>query len=272
MDRIIKLSEYENMAPEEKRQWAERWRERLGQDFERMDFDPSRELFPTFWHRAAGMPFKLILEGSFEMGFSAEEERWARKICDPIPANLEEMRPVHPREVNPFLLSVTPVLQGQVEVGSKTADREFSPAFVQREIAETYAEGVGCRLPREMEWEYACRGGSQTLFPWGNELLPEAELEAWLAWDFRDLGKVRVNRFGLGGLCSGEWCADEFSKSYEAGAETEPGSFVIRGGGSFFWPWQDEEWVWCMPAMRMPSKDLVDGTCGFRLVFDLAKK
>jgi len=49
----------------------------------------------------------------------------------------------------------------------------------------------------------------------------------------------------------------------------EEGSSVVRGGGSQFWPWQDEEWIWCASAMRMPSSGLFDGRCGFRLAHDL---
>jgi hypothetical protein len=202
------------------------------------------------------------------MGFSEEEERWARRICDPIPANLEEMRPVVVRQVETFLMSVTPVLEGQMSQGAGPG-RKFFPNGVTHDVAKEFAKTFGFRLPSEIEWEYACRGGRQTLFPWGNEILSDAELESWLTWDLSDLDKVAQNRFGFRGLFTGEWCSDDFFKSYAPGAELEPGSYVVRGGGAYFWPWQDEEWVWCMSAMRMPSKDLLDGTCSFRLVFDL---
>lgn len=66
-----------------------------------------------------------------------------------------------------------------------------------------------------------------------------------------------------------EWCNDKFKWGYNENDVVDYESYTIRGGGSFFWPWKDNEWVWCMSAMRMPSRDLYDGTCGFRLVYDI---
>ncbi len=94
-------------------------------------------------------------------------------------------------------------------------------------------------------------------------------MEAWLVWDAPGGIQKRRNGFDLEDLFGGEWCADPFYVSYEPGAAIEEGSFVVRGGGSQFWPWQGEEWIWCASAMRMPSSGLFDGHCGFRLARDL---
>lgn len=242
----------------------------MGKDFEPLPFEPREGLLPTFLHRKVGIPFKLVIGGAFRMGFGQEEERRARRICDPIPANLEEMRPVHEEHVQTALVSVTPVLWRHFgETRRNPTEPLDGPCFAARSEALSFVETLGCRLPSEAEWEYACRAGTESLFPWGDDLPSNEELERWLSWDLSDLGQAKTNRFGLAGLFFGEWCADPFAVSYEQDAPVEPGSFAIRGGGAFFWPWQDEEWVWCMPSMRMPSTGLLDGTAAFRLVADL---
>jgi hypothetical protein len=100
-----------------------------------------------------------------------------------------------------------------------------------------------------------------------DRLLEEEEFAGWLTFDFSK-GPGKTNGFGLYGLFVGEWCADLFTSSYTfpAASESASGPRVVRGGGAFFWPWQDQEWVWCMSAMRSSSTDLPDGKCGFRFV------
>jgi hypothetical protein len=144
------------------------------------------------------------------------------------------------------------------------------PIYVRRETALLIARSFGCRLPYEVEWEYGCRAKAQTLFVWGNELPADEELEGWL-----DFGLPREqwksNGFGLSLLFCGEWCMDEWTGSHAGGESPTAGVYVIKGGGSVFWPWQDaEEWIWCVPANRMPSTNLFeDGMSAFRLVREL---
>jgi formylglycine-generating enzyme required for sulfatase activity len=91
-----------------------------------------------------------------------------------------------------------------------------------------------------------------------------------LTFDF-SAGNGKANAFGLHGLFVGEWCLDFFAMSYEPNASlaADGSARVVRGGGAFFWPWQDQEWVWCMSAMRCPSTDLPEGKSGFRLIRNL---
>lgn len=128
---------------------------------------------------------------------------------------------------------------------------------------------MGCRLPLEREWEYLCRGGTTTLFPFGNTLPDDEELARWLSYDFRSLAELRANAFGLYGLFSAEWCANPFRTSLMDDAPVLDGSDAIRGGGAYFWPWQADEWVWCMSAMRSPASGLENGEACLRLVRDL---
>jgi formylglycine-generating enzyme required for sulfatase activity len=127
-------------------------------------------------------------------------------------------------------------------------------------------------LPKEAQWEYACRAGTQTLFVWGNDLVPKEELTKWLCLDFKEgyEARCRCNGYGLYGLFTGEWCQEEYRGNYSPSAPIRHGERVVRGGAAMFWPWQDDEWVWCMPAMRMPESGLFAGRqAGFRLIYDL---
>lgn len=202
------------------------------------------------------------------MGLSPAEEAQARAILDPPPITIEELRPTRERSIRSILVSVTPVLEGQV-TSVQIPFGLGSPALLAFELAEGFAREHSFRLPTEAEWEYFCRAGSRDLFVWGPELLPEEELDPWFTWSFSDLSKVQRNPFGLAGLFSGEWCSDFYRPDLSEDSEPTE-SRVIKGGAAYFWPWQDAgEWVWCMPAMRMPSRDLVEKVGAFRLVCDL---
>ncbi len=237
-----------------------------------LPYAPKTELLPSFGEPRTGLEMLLIPGGTYRRGLSPAEEQAARRLCDPIPANLEEMRPSETVEVLPFLLGRSPVTEAAARAALDRSAGDADPpvpAWHSREETLEVVSALECRLPREIEWEYACRGGSGALFTWGDHLPSDEELEAWLVWDVSGGKQQRRNGFGLEGLFGGEWCADSFYVSYEPGAAIEEDSSVVRGGGSQFWPWQDEEWIWCANAMRMPSSGLFDGRCGFRLARDL---
>jgi formylglycine-generating enzyme required for sulfatase activity len=270
----LDLAAYRKLGLRQRQAWARETAERLADVFEPAPWRPRDELFPSFVERRSGLAFTLVVGGEFDFGFSAAEERRARRLRDPPPLNLEEMRPVRRARVDSLLVARTPVTwataAGVLGRDVPAARREF-PAFLARAEAEQVVAALASRLPRETEWEYVCRAGTTSPFVFGDEPPSEAQLERWLGQDFSDLSRLQANPFGLYGMFTGEWCSDAFAWSHAPDAPVEPGSHVVRGGGSYFWPWQDDEWVWCLSAMRMPSKDLVDGTCGLRLVRDLPR-
>ena len=78
---------------------------------------------------------------------------------------------------------------------------------------------TGYRLPTEAEWEYACRGGSSTLFYWGGDAIDD-DTYAWLqdysGNQIHPVAGKTPNAFGLFDMAGNawEWCNDWFSAGY----------------------------------------------------------
>ena len=106
-------------------------------------------------------------------------------------------------------------------------------------------EGITVRLPTEAEWEYACRGGTQTLYASGDEpssLFRYANVRdrAFVSFvgnapgqffDFTDffptsapVGSLQPNAYGIHDMHGNveEWCSDWYSSEYDAKALIDP--------------------------------------------------
>lgn len=121
------------------------------------------------------MPFCLVPVGSFQMG--ANDPR-------------DDTKPIHPQTISkPYYLAQYPVTNAQWALGVKAGvvkepgtkldwyrDAAMADAPVVEVLwreAEIFSNWLGCRLPTEVEWEYAARGVESLVYPWGNDWKPD---------------------------------------------------------------------------------------------------
>jgi formylglycine-generating enzyme len=138
----------------------------------------------------------------------------------------------------------------------------------------------GYRLPTEAEWEYACRGGTDQAFDFGQA--DKLRQYAWFAENSESkthlVGQKRANAFGLFDLYGNvsEWCEDVYSPTYyrespgtDPRGPASPGKDVkrvIRGGS---WKASPDQ---CRSTFRQGERtgdtDACFSTdfCGFRCV------
>ena len=145
-------------------------------------------------------------------------------------------------------------------------------------------------LPTEAQWEYACRAGTKTAYPWGDnpddgkgwancadqslkKKIPNQEHWAFFSWDDNfvftsPVGSFKANAFGLYDMIGNawEWCQDRYG-DYEKGAATDPtgpdnGVLRVLRGGS----WLNGPWL-CRSARRCRiNPDCRIDYLGFRVV------
>jgi formylglycine-generating enzyme required for sulfatase activity len=179
---------------------------------------------------------------------------------------------------NPFWIGETEVTNRQYGSNSSTdmtnmyRGPEWPRETVTWDEASQYCLTHGARLPSEAEWEYAARGPSNLIYPWGNEydlskvisgrLNPEdvASTPGGMSW---------VGAFDQSGSVE-EWVADWFAP-YTAGSTTDPqgpaaGQMrVLRGGD-----WYSYSGFFVRTTQRdAQTPDTANSTIGFRCVRDV---
>lgn len=191
-------------------------------------------------------------------------------------------------DVAPFLLGRVPVTQGQyrhvLEHSPSMSDGEEFPVetvswfdAVRFSNALSRLEGLppvyvvdgeevtvtddadGYRLPREAEWEHACRAGTTT--PRYGEL----DDIAWYAGNsgdrIRSVAGKAPNAFGLHDMLGNvwEWCAERYDPQVYGEYR------VLRGGG-----WSDQEWSCRAGVRRRSHPTFAIEDVGFRVARSLS--
>jgi hypothetical protein len=257
------------------------------------------------------MTFSLIPGGTFRPGYGPELLARYHELClrvegveytpspsreTPVfaserPYNLRRKPPV---KVRPLLMAcelvpaILPGVQDGPDRREGGGDREDRSATGWEEMYPYLGDNLSVRWPRveavlgrfgwalpsSAEFEWALRGGVDSLFYWGDEPpdfvgaapvrggrsgAEQVSFDAVMSSRFdpdRERAWPWCNRFGLAAmLAEGTWCAPA----------TAPGDqfpLIVRGGAACFYPWQDcGEWVLLLNAVESrlaPETDYAD--------------
>jgi formylglycine-generating enzyme required for sulfatase activity len=138
--------------------------------------------------------------------------------------------PCHAVALSPFSIATVPVtnklfsLLEQKRHDVPASDRQKPAVDLTWYDAMVFAMWMGCRLPTEAEWEFACAAGSSGAWACGHEnLLPGL---AWYsensAGQIRAVGIREPNAFGLFDFHGNvwEWCHDSYDQDYYSRSAT----------------------------------------------------
>ena len=216
--------------------------------------------------------FVLLPPGEFAMGAQANDP--AAPNHDPQATVWEG--PVRRLTVEPFFLAKYEMTQGQwvrlcddnpstwsqgMKDGDRVVDLDHPVETIGYRDALTMLARLGWWLPVEARWEYACRAGTSTPWPWPEQDLAacanladrryrELQPDGVATVDFDDghgrhapVGSYRPNAFGLHDMIGNvaEWCYEQ-DMPYDPKTTTAAAvphlvgrqTYLVRGG-SFLW-------------------------------------
>jgi formylglycine-generating enzyme required for sulfatase activity len=160
-----------------------------------------------------------------------------------------------------------------VEYCNKLSAKEgVQPFYVLEGRTAAIAGGAGYRLPTEAEWEFACRSGTTTRWPFGDLEAGVVEF-GWIGANSGNrtnaVGLKKPNALGLFDMHGNvyEWCWDAYEPNYYAGSPPadplggEPSNRRVVRGGYFKSP---PIWTRCSARHSTNAREGREAT-GFRI-------
>ncbi len=224
-----------------------------------------------------GPTMVVIRSGEFTMGGKNKDEQ-----------------PAHTVTINsPFAMSVHEISFGEYDMfcqskntscpNKQWSGKDYPVVNITHSDATTYTEwlskktGQTYRLPSEAEWEYAARAGTESEYPFGDEILithavfsDKKKLSAPLPKSDRTINKNKFRLYHMVGNVR-EWVADTWHDGYSgapvdgsAHVDTGVNQYLVRGG-SYADPAE---------ALRSGAREKLlsaDNYTGFRVLQELAE-
>lgn len=236
-----------------------------------------------------GIVFRLVPRGSFLMGSQPDEQGW--QVWQEKPKKMIRIR-------QSFYLSQTEVTQRQwakvmhtvpwQEHKDVVSGDNYPAVYISCEDAIAFCEklsemeGACYRLPKEDEWEYACRAETDTRFSFGDDkddvLLVQ---HAWYSknasgrgegWP-HEVARKKPNPWGFYDMHGNvfEWCMDWFEERDEEPDAYDETTYPKRSAGSIYRIMRGGSWAsdagLCRSGSRVwDTPDLRSGLVGFRVV------
>jgi formylglycine-generating enzyme required for sulfatase activity len=256
---------------------------------------PGVQFHDTLADGSAAPELSVIPAGTFEYGATPEEaapeqERPRRAALversfaiGVNPVTTEEFEAYaratgwKPREELLWLSGRMPVIDVR-----QTDARDYC-AWLSRETGQHY------RLPTEQEWEYACRAGAATAYPYGDSIGPDDAVynlekdldptrpkcqrplaDRYARCGAKEVGRLRPNRWGLRDMAGNVWefTASPWTRDHQSAPDRpQPGNpqAVVTKGGSWFDGPEN-----CRAASRWRRlENELDINLGFRVVREL---